>query len=223
MNVAQQMKSLAEDIVSSYESRINAIENIITSTQETLQNFRDEKYKMSEELKDRLANHESLRKKDFDLMMKDILSKQDERVSGVKSLLAQYLNEQKELAKLLRETLIKGESMRLKEFKYMMKEIQERQKRREEEVKRTLQEFKKEQDELRDALKEMLAKGEEIRIKDFKMMLKDIRNKQKQREKEVGSLLDEYQTDHKEASRIWRDLGSTMDKKRVLAKEVMGG
>ena len=221
MGIAQEMKSLTENIVSSYESRVSEIADIVNSTYKILEEFKDKREKMGLELKEQLARSESLRRKDFDIMMKEIIADQDQREKEVKQKLEEYIKEQKELAAALKQVLAKGESVRLDEVKVLMEEIRKKQSEREIETKKMLQNFHKEQEELSSALKEMLAKGETLRIKDFKQTIKAIKTRQKEREKEVGEMLGEYKADHEKAAFAWQGLASAMVKKRERAEGVM--
>lgn len=195
MPLAEDMKNIVENIVSSYETRIQSVGAIFDATHQILQGFQDslldtkqEREKINTELRENLAKTESLRKKDFDNMMQGILSAQDERENEVRNLLNSYLNEQKEMAQALRENLekfkdglAKGEVERAKDFQGMIKEILAKQDERKEEITSKLKVFQKEQQEMAKRLKELLAKGRELRIMDLKSMLKEFKAQHKQR------------------------------------------
>jgi nucleoid DNA-binding protein len=221
MGIAGQMKMLGEEIISSYESRISEIADIVNSTYKILEEFKYKREEMSLEIKEQLARSESLRRKDFNIMMKEIIADQDQREKEVKQELEEYIREQKELAATLKQVLAKGESVRLDEFKALMEGTRKKQSEREIKTKKMLQNFQKEQEELSLALKEMLAKGEALRIKDFKRMLRNIKDRQKEREKEVEGMLNEYGAEHEEAAQSWQAFNSAMVEKRSEVKEVM--
>jgi len=213
MPFGEDMKDIVEDIVSSYESRIQSIGAIFDNTQQILEGFQDsfldakqEREKNNAELRESLAKNESLRKKDFDNMMQDILSTQDEREKEVRNLLKGYLNEQKKVAQTLRDNLAKvkdalarGEAGRIKEFQGIIKEILAKQDERKDEVTSKLKEFQKEQQEMAKRLKELLAKGRELRIRDLRLMLKGFKAqhqerivRQEERREEVRSMLSDF-------------------------------
>ena len=130
-----------EEIISSYEERLQSIAVIIDNTQtvlgefqESMSNTRQEREKLKIELRDTLARNESLRKKDFDAMMNTILSSQDDREREVRGLLSGYLAEQRDMARALRESLggFKGSLNRdnidrVKEFHQMLQDILKKQ------------------------------------------------------------------------------------------------
>ena len=236
MLLAEDMNKIINNILHSYEARIWSIGSIFDTTHQILQGFQDvlldtreEREKIRVELRESLANNESLRRKDFDNMMQSILSTQEEREKEVRNLLNQYLNEQREMAQALREnlesvndSLAKGETQRLKGFQEMIKEILAKQDKRKEEITSRLKEFQKEQNMLAASLKELLAKGKELRIRDFKSMLKESKAQHKERislQQERGemvhNLLKGFKKERVEAAENWR-LGL---KKRAQRKD----
>ena len=243
MPLAEDMKNIVEDIISSYEARIQSIGTIFDITgqllegfQESLLDTRQEREKINAELRENLARNESLRKKDFDNMMRDILSAQEEREKQVRSLLKDYLNEQKEMAHALganltevKDALSKGEAQRIKEFHAEITEILAEQEQRKKEVSSRLKEFHKKQQEMAKRLKELLAKGRGLRIKDLKSMLakfkiqhKERMAQQKERKKEAQNMLGAFKKERLEAAENWETMEKRMAKRRVGSGVVSG-
>jgi len=185
MAVVEEMKRVAEEIVLSYQSRISTVATIIDDTYQLLDDFKIKRNEMNNQLKETLARQGFLRKKDFDDMMRDILSHQDEREKHVKELLKTFFEEQKEIAEIIKKSLTEGEKVRIGDFKNSLKDIQVRQKARENEVSVMLKEFQTEYKEMTESLRSLLDKRETIRVNEFKVMLKDIRSRQIGRAKEV--------------------------------------
>lgn len=221
MGIADDMKRLAQEVVSSYESRISEVGIIIDNTHCILEDLKSKRSEMSNQIKETLAKEESLRKKDFNNMMKDILSSQDGREKEVRDLLKTFLAEQKEIAETIKKNLSEGEKVRINDFKKILQDIQTRQKAGENEVSMMLKEFQKEYKEMADSLHSLLDKGEAIRIKDFKEMLKNIRSRQIEREEEVRKKLDEFSKERQDMASEWRELTVVMAKKR--ANSLKGG
>lgn len=215
MGIAEDMKKVAEEIVSSYQSRISTVATIIGNTHQLLEDFKNKRNEMSNHLKETLSRQESLRKKDFDNMMKDILSHQDEREKQVRDLLKNFFEEQKEIAQVIKRNLAEGEKVRISDFKKMLEDIQARQKTRENEVSVMLKEFQTEYKEMAESLRSLLDKREAIRIKEFKEMLKDIRSRQIERAKEVRTRLDEFRKERQDMASGWNRLTAVMAEKRV--------
>ena len=237
MPLAEDTKNMAEDIISSYETRLQSIGTIFGTTHEILQGVQDslldtkqEREKINGELRENLAKNESLRKKDFDNMTQGILVAQDEREKEVRNLLKSYLNEQREMARALgerlgrsKDSLDKGEAERVREFQVHIKEILAQQEKRRKEVTSKLEEFQKEQQEMAKRLKELLAKGNELRIKDLKSMLKEFEGqrkerltRQEERRKEVRDLLGEFKEERTEASQNWRAMQNELANRKTL-------
>jgi hypothetical protein len=185
----------AEEIISSYEERLQSINSIFDNTQMVLGEFQEsfsntnhERETLKVQLRDTLAKNESLRKKDFDIMMNAILLSQDDREREVKSLLNSYLMEQKEMARQLKENLgtfkdglNKNNIARINEFHVMLKDILREQEERKAEVTGRLKMFQKEQSELSCTLRELLSKGNELRIRDLKTTLRQFEAQSRER------------------------------------------
>ena len=243
MGIVDDIKNIVENVISSYEARIQSIGAIFDSTHQLLEGFQDglldtrgEREKINAELRGNLAKNESLRKKDFDNMMQDILSAQDQREKQVKSLLKNYLNEQREMANALGESLgnvkdalSKGEIQRIKEFQAAVTDILAKQEQRKQEVSSELKEFQKNQQEMAKRLKELLAKGGELRIKDLKSMLAEFKiqhkeriAQQKERKEEVQNMLGGFKQDRSEAAENWQGMQKKIAQKRVDSQVTVG-
>lgn len=125
------LKNLAEDIVVSYDARVKIVGEIVEDTHKILDGFKEKRQKMSDNLRDILAKSESLRKKDFNAMMRDILLTQHKREDNVKKMLADFRGEEARVAEQLRELLKQGEKIRLADFKKTLSRIRQDQAARE--------------------------------------------------------------------------------------------
>ena len=175
---------IAKDIVASYEARIKVVQATVEDTKRLLEEFREKRERMSQELKEALAKHESLRKKDFDKMMEDILITQKEREENVKTMLADFQGQETAVVGNLREMLKKGEKLRLKDFKKTLAKIREEQEIRQKEtperineevlrmrteVQSLLENFKKEREKVASEWKRMVSIMAEKRGKNQKI------------------------------------------------------
>ena len=125
---------IAKDIVASYEARINVVQAIVEDTRKLLEEFRNRREKMSQGLREALSKHESLRKKDFDKMMGDIVGLQSWREENVKTMLADFEDKELQVLGSLKAMLQKGEKLRLKDFKVTLANIRRGQEIREQET-----------------------------------------------------------------------------------------
>ncbi len=220
------LKNAAENVVSSYMTMVESVEGVFDTTlqlpdglQESFLDNKEERRKISAELRDILANNEHLRKKDFDSMMQVGFSTQEEQETEVKKLLKSYLEQQREMACTLRENLskfkealVQRDVQRVKEFQVMVKDILANQEIRKEETIAKLKEFQKEQQEMAKRLKELLTKGNRLRIKDFKEMLQEFKARQKERltyrverRQEVNKMLGIFKQKRQESAKNWQN------------------
>jgi Rad3-related DNA helicase len=184
-----------ENIISSYEAKIRSIGAIFDTSHQLLKSFqtsfldtRLQRERLNSELQENLAKNESLRKRDFDNMMQDILSTQDEREKQVRDLLNNYLDEQKKVADILRSILAKvkdalaqGQAERIKELYGTINEVLAKQEERKRKAIFKLEEFQQGQLYMLTGLRQLLNKGSEIKIKDLKSMLAAFKPRHKER------------------------------------------
>lgn len=190
------LKKAVEDVMSSYERKIENIGFIFDATHLILSDFqvsildtKEERKKINNQLRDILARNENLRKKDFDnIMMQSIFEPQGEREREARSLLNNYINEQKEILHVLRcnfpkvrDATTKSEIEKIKELSHTIKGLLSKQDKRKEELTSKLLELQKEQEEVVTRVKTLLIKGRELRIRDLKEMLTQIRLQRKER------------------------------------------
>jgi len=156
---------IAKDIVASYKARVKVIGAIAEDTRGLLEEFKEKREKISRELKGALAKHESLRKKDFDKMMEDILMTQKEREDNVKKMLADFQIEGTVVVRNLNEMLKKGEKLRLKDFKKTLAKIkQEQEERQKQTPSRIKQELKTMQSEVHTMLENFKKEREKVAL-----------------------------------------------------------
>ena len=190
-----ELNNAVEDIIASYEERIESISTIFDDAGIILGEFHrcvsdtaEEREKIRSDLRNNLAKNESLRKKDFDCMMNGILAAQNGREKEVRAMLGRYLSEQKEMTTQLRghlcgfrDSLARGEAERLKSFQSLIRDILSEQEARKVEITEKLRAFQQEQTMLAVTLRDLLAKGRELRIKDLKSMLREFGEEQQRR------------------------------------------
>lgn len=154
---------LGTELLAAYEARLTFVKRIVGDTRKMLDEFRQRREKMSTELRELLAKSESLRKKDFDQMMQEILAVQGQREENVKVMLDEFRQEEETVAENLRRLVQKGEGVKIKDLKRMLVKIKEEQQVREkststyvgeqmakmqQEVAMMLEEFKKEKEKM---------------------------------------------------------------------------
>ncbi|MDP3013129.1 MAG: hypothetical protein Q8M92_02720, partial [Candidatus Subteraquimicrobiales bacterium] len=189
---------------------------LVKQANELLKSFHAEQEELASKLRDNLAKGECLRKKDFDLMMESIRAQRKKRENEAAGVLERFQREEEEMIAELRKIITSGERTRLEEFKTMKESILARQKEREERVREVLRNFHLEQEELGAGLRRLLSKNESVRIKDFKAMVKAVRVQQRERESEVGKMLEDFRRAREEVSAEWQNLAGSMERRRGL-------
>ena len=208
-------KETIEDILASYETRIENLSSVFEVSQslidcmpESLLDNKQEKEKINLQLRDFLAKNDSLRKKDYDKMMISILSFQDECGEEIKGLVKEYFAEERSVALVLKEALkeckdalARGEIEKIRHVQSALKTLFTKQEERKNEIVSRLREFQSEQKEIPRQLTELLAKGENLRIRDFKSMISRIKSQraerislEKSRKDEVAKMLQDFRT-----------------------------
>ncbi|MFZ5516970.1 MAG: hypothetical protein ACOY90_10055 [Candidatus Zhuqueibacterota bacterium] len=99
-----QMQTITRDFINKYTMRVSKIEEIVSSTYNTLDDCREKRKTNWDRLKDSLAHEKSLRKKDFDLMLSDLQFYQIECEKDMKLTLRLFADEHKNLASIFLES-----------------------------------------------------------------------------------------------------------------------
>lgn len=151
MRTIEQTRNPVQDLIVSYEARVDAIGAIIDNTYKALDNSKDRKAELSAELKETITNR----------MIKGIFLNQEEKEKKVRQSLKNFLKKQKIEAYELRDALTKGEIERMRKAQIgIEKGITE--------IKVLLKDYYGQQKELSEELRKLLAKGKDLKIIDFK-------------------------------------------------------
>ena len=186
MNIANQVKSLTEDIEASYGTRMAAVSDIVKETRQTLGNFNREHEKMVGDLRRTLASNQS------------------GRASEVRKMRAENVEQLKEMAKDLLSFLSSGKSERKEEVGELMKEIrgfirgmEEESIERADKVTDLLKSFAQEHQERAASLKRELSS--------FQRHLSSV----------VEDMRADNSSDHRQARTHWQNLAKVMAAKRA--------
>lgn len=222
MLAAPDKDTILENVIFSYEARIQSIGALLEATGQIVQDFqesllstRTERERINYQLRENLARNASLRKKDFDRMMSVISSHIDQSEQEVRGLFKKYLDEQARLVQQLRESmgefrgaLVAGRHERVKELQTSLREILGRQGESKNTVTSKLEQFQQGQQRTSNMLKALLAKGEKLRIRDFKAVLAEFRKRRherqarrRQRRRQVRDMLDKFKAERIQAER----------------------
>ena len=198
------MKSVVDNILNSYEERVKTVARVMQGTMALLDHLSREQAEMALQLRDTLAKKESLRKRDFDYLLEDIVLRNLDKEKKVKEqVLENFQKEEEEMVARFRGILTGAEKIKLSDFRSFSKEILERLDSREKEAGDVLRGFHIEQEELAAGLRKLVEKGDQIKIKDFKTVTENLRARQLARESEVGNLLTDLANVREEVRLRW--------------------
>lgn len=175
-------KNLPQEINKFYDALLEKVRAIKTQAQERMSEIKKEQSQLAEDLREKLAKGESLRKKDFDGMLTSLVETRKNREQEVMGLLARFQKEEEEMAAGLRQLLGDGKSIRIKEFKKFLAEF----KRKEEERRQDIPQIKKETDGIKNQAKlliEEFRKEREEMAKQWQELALTMREKQESQRK----------------------------------------
>jgi hypothetical protein len=206
MSAESDVKELAVSIIDSYEMRVSTVTTLMTQANNLLKSFQIEMEDMITQLRDNLAKSESLRKKDFDIMMRTMVDRMREIEQEEQDRFIQFQMEESEMIGRFRR-LVSGESLVVTEdMETLREDVHTRQKERERRIVNGLKQFQIAQEEFRSGVKILLLKGDGVRIKDLKRMLRTIKAHQYFREPEIIAILDSFDAVRNRVQNQWREV-----------------
>jgi len=214
MGIADDIKTLGEDIVASYDSRVKAIGTLVKDTHQMLKGFDVGHKEMSDDLRAGLAKGEKERLATIKALMTDIQKFVSDVAKEVSTMIKGFQKEHKAMADELRASLDKGEEDRIEAFKPMMASIRKEIKAIETYIAKKLKEFDGAHADMSEELKKMLAMYVDDMVKATKKLMSDILARQKERNTEVADLLEAYNAEREKMAANWQTLVATMEKRR---------
>ena len=206
MSAGSDVKELAVSIIDSYEMRVSTVTTLMTQANNLLKSFQIEMEDMITQLRDNLAKSESLRRKDFDIMMQTMVDRMRELEQEEQNRFIQFQLEESEMIVRFRR-LVSGESLVVTEdMETLREDVHTRQKERERCIVNGLKQFQIAQEEFRSGVKILLLKGDGVRIKDLKQMLRTIKAHQYFREPEIIAILDSFDAVRNKVQNQWREV-----------------
>ena len=202
------MRALANSIIDSYQMRVRTVNGLMDQAYNFLESFQMELEDMIVRLRDNLAKAESLRKKDFDRMIKDVIECRNQSELEAKQSLTVFHEEEEGMIDRLRKIVLGGSHSNMQDMAAIKEDISRRQKDREKNIIKAMKRLQIEQEEFRVALRNLLEKREEVKVKDFKLMIKSLRAQQSDRDTELTKMLDEFDVVRTRVQGQWQSLAS---------------
>jgi len=204
MEAGKELRALANSIIDSYEMRVSTVNTLMVQANNILKAFQTELEEMIALLRDNLAKSESLRKKDFEHMIKDVIERRMQREQEAEQSFKLFQEEEEEMIARLRDIIFSGNSSSSNDIEAIREDILKRQKMREKKIVKSLKRFQAEQEELKFALKKLLSKGENVKTKDFKTMINALRIQQSDRDVEMIRMFEEFDVVRDKVQNQWQ-------------------
>ena len=166
--MVDQMRQVTEDLVDTYCTRIATVSELITEAYEIMAEHRNVQERLKVELKEMLAVKNSLRRKDFDLLINNALEPQYAKEQEVKVRLHKFLSSQRKVATELKVALHGGN---LDEVRRLKQEIETEIR----EIKDLVKVFHYMETSVIERFNALLKKGPQITIGEFKEAMNGIR------------------------------------------------
>lgn len=135
-------KTLPQEISQFYDALLEKVRATRVQAQERIAEIKKEQGQLADDLREKLAKGESLRKKDFDRLLASVVEMRKNREQEVLELLARFQKEEEEMVAGLRQLLGDGKRVRIKEFKKFLAEFKRREEERGEDVSQIKKEAK---------------------------------------------------------------------------------
>ena len=216
------------ELITSYESRIATVEELMTTAYQATETsggsfdiLDKERERLKTGLQKTLARNCSLRKKDFNCLLEQLLSESDknrkeieEEQSRVREKVKEYLDEQKQLSNSLRQQLVelaqektaKGSldavignirAMYENKGQQLLATLRDFQQR--------LKDFQREQEEINHKLQRLVERGESLSLEDLRQLeaaraCQDRKADRELRREEVERLLSHFRQQRQESS-----------------------
>jgi len=182
-----------DNIITSYETRIQKIQTAFQSTENitesshslfdnvhnSINELKKERDVLNSRLCENLAKNGSVRKKDYNTIMSGILAVLNEKEKEAEKQFLNYIEAQKETAQMLKNSLLGIKDITTEDtkdkiitIKKQLSQISTTQEEEKEMVMKTFTDFQQMHNEMMNFLESLLKKGDQITIQDIKKIIK---------------------------------------------------
>ncbi|MFQ5896477.1 MAG: hypothetical protein ACE5JJ_11795, partial [Nitrospinota bacterium] len=180
------------------------VESLMAQAIVALKRFREGQDRTLEELRDFLAQNESLRRKDFDAMMGAIRTHRRDKERRANQMVAGFLLQGQATVEELRTILSDGPGLEVEECEALIGKILEQHQSCERKVGGALCDLHLEQEELGAALRKLLAGGKAPRVRDLKALARAFLTRRSLARSEAGRVLRELTSVREGVAARWR-------------------
>jgi hypothetical protein len=189
METAPFSNDFIESLIQSYETRIQNIESVFCKSDalaqssytllqdftSSIKNYRTERDTINSLLQENLAKNVSMRKKDYNRMMNDILNRLDEKEQEAEKQFNQFIEEQKAMIQFLKKGVLEikdhiqdNNRGRIKAFRQELDHISGELELKKELVIQIFCDYQQMHRQVIEKLKMLLAKGDQVFVRDVK-------------------------------------------------------
>jgi uncharacterized coiled-coil DUF342 family protein len=182
-----------DNIITSYETRIQKIQTAFQSTENitesshslfdnvhnSINELKKERDVLNSKLCENLAKNGSVRKKDYNTIMSGILAVLNEKEKEAEKQFLNYIQAQKETAQTLKNSLLGIKDITAEDtndkiitIKKQLSQISTTQEEEKEMVMKTFTDFQQMHNEMMNFLESLIKKGDQITIQDIKKIIK---------------------------------------------------
>jgi len=209
METAESVKDILKEIVDSHEYKVNKINSLMGKACRLMVEQCTEQEEAITKLRDNFAKEKSLRKKDFDTIVGDILNQQRESMKSLIMLVDTSKSEAEKTVSLLRGFLGSFDGAgSIENFSQLRKQILDNQKESEHKVAEAMRKFDQDQEMLRTVLNKLFQKGETTTIRDLKLAMRSLNFAYTEDESELGKILKDLEDMRHEVTTRWQDVMS---------------
>lgn len=158
--IRSDLRQLATRVVDAYEMRVCAISGMVKQAYDIVNSYQQDVEHALSILRDNMAKGRSLRHRDFDGIIADVVTIRAHREKQVLENLIAFAAEEKAMTARLRQILANGDVGDIVSLGRMQEDILDRAKRRQQKVVSILRTYEVEAHELRAALRWLLDKGD---------------------------------------------------------------
>ena len=167
----EELRKAAERLILSYESQVAIIGSAVNASNGILDAFKEERVAINNRLEESLARNASLRRRDFDNMMRDFNLYQEEREEEIKRKIDAFLKQQRKLAPELKALLEGVNADNIGNIRAIISDIQRRQAEATREVSEAIRSFQKEHEQFITEARKILSSTTSLSLADFKSWL----------------------------------------------------
>lgn len=167
----EELRKAVERLILSYESQVAIIGAAVNTSYGILDTFKKERVAVNNRLEESLARNASLRRKDFDMMMRDFDLYQEEREEEIRRKIDAFLKQQRELAPQLKALLEGVDADKVGNTRATISNIQCRQAEAAREISEAIRSFQEEHEQLIAEAGKIVTSTTSLSLADFKSWL----------------------------------------------------